>query len=87
MSKTYPTPSFPLKAHHRFLRKVIDVSLPNKVEHRMSEYELINRVFQEAGGSWEEIFLGDIDHISLLKKIVKVAFKKNFFTRRDTWAD
>ena len=76
MSKTYPTPSFPTKAHHRFLRKILDISLSGKIEHRVGEYELINRVFQKAGGSWEAIFLGDTTHIGLLKKIVKVAFKK-----------
>lgn len=85
MSKRYPTPTVPLKAHHRVIRKILDTSFPNKIEHRVGEYELINQVFKKAGGSWEAVFLGDLTQIILLKKILKVAFKKRILTRRDSW--
>ena len=86
MSKKYPTPKVPLRAHYRVMRKILDTTFPNKIEHRVSEYELINRVFKKAGGSWEAVFLGDVNQITLLKKVLKVAFKKHFLTRRDSWA-
>ena len=84
--KNYPTPKSPLRAHHRIIRKILDSVSSKKVEHRKDEYALINRVFKKAGGSWEKVFLGDTRQINLLKKIIKLAVKNKYITKKDSWA-
>tara|TARA_Y100000389_G_C17302476_1_gene433673 strand:- start:117 stop:377 length:261 start_codon:yes stop_codon:yes gene_type:complete len=83
--KNYPTPKSPLHAHHRLIRKILDSVSSKKAEHRRDEYDLINLVFKKSGGSWENIFLGDTRQIDLLKKVIKIAFKKGYITKKDSW--
>lgn len=82
----YPTPKSPLSANDRVIRKLIDSICSKKAEHRKDEYAFIKRVFKRAGGSWRELFLGSPDQINLLKKIIKLAFKRKYITRKDSWA-
>lgn len=82
----YPTPKSPLRAHHRVIRRIIDSVTSKKAEHRKDEYAFVNRIFKKAGGSWEAVFMGDARQINLLKKIVKLAFKKKYITKKDSWA-
>lgn len=52
----------------------------SKIVNQMSEGKtvtdkdcaLVRNVFRKAGGSWERIVLGDVDHIRLLKETIKV---------------
>ena len=76
-------PLKPVRADYRILKKILDSSY--KVVHLPEEYDLIIAVFGRAGGSWEGVFDGDIDAIRLLKKVVKVAYKREYRTRASTW--
>jgi hypothetical protein len=78
-------PLKPSRADYRLIRKILDSSFSGKVLHTERGYDLIVRVFQRAGGSWEKLFLGSSNDISLLKRILKVAFKKGYLPRAPDW--
>lgn len=78
-------PLKPSRADYRLIRKILDSSFSGKVLHTERGYDLIVRVFQRAGGSWEKLFLGSSNDISLLKKILKVAFKKGYLPKAPDW--
>lgn len=78
-------PVIPFRADYRIIRKLIDSSY--KVVHLPEEYDLIVSVFGRAGGSWEALFRGDIDQIRLLKKVIKVAYRKNHLTKAPSWTE
>ena len=78
-------PKTPLRADHRFLRKLISVTLGGKVEHVPSEYDRVSEVFGKAGGSWRRVFEGSPKDIGLLKQILKVALAKGYLTKKQTW--
>lgn len=78
-------PLKPSRADYRLIRKILDSSFSGKVLHTERGYDLIVRVFQRAGGSWEKLFLGSSNDISLLKKILKVAFKGGYLPRAPDW--
>jgi len=81
-----PDPKVPVRADHRFIRKMISLSLDNKVREIPSEFSRLSRVFSKAGGSWERVHLGSIRDIELLKKVIKVAYKRGFLTKKEKWA-
>lgn len=78
-------PLKPSRADYRLIRKILDSSFPGKVLHTEDSYELLVRVFQKAGGSWEKLFLGSSDDMSLLKTVLKVAFKKGHLPKAPDW--
>ena len=78
-------PLKPSRADYRLIRKILDSSFPGKVLHTEDSYELLVRVFQKAGGSWEKLFLGSSDDMSLLKKVLKVAFKEGHLPKAPDW--
>lgn len=79
-------PQVPSRADHRFLHKVVSITLGDKVEYLPSEFDRLTRVFSQAGGSWERIFRGGSPQdISLLKKVIKAAYKHGFLTKREEW--
>lgn len=78
-------PKVPIKADHRFIQKVISITLRGKVEYRPSEFDRISRVFYRMGGSWERLFNGSPEDISRLKKIIKLAYKGGFLTKKEPW--
>ena len=78
-------PLVPSRADHRFVKKLLSTTYGSKVEHRMDECDLVCRVFLKAGGSWERLFLGSYEQISLLKKILRVAYKKGYLTQVPEW--
>ena len=80
-------PKTPVRADHRYIHKVIQTILGGKVLEIPSEFSRVSRVFSKAGGSWERIFDGSIDDISLLKKVIKVAFKKGYLTKKEPWME
>lgn len=75
----------PARADFRFIQKVMQALLGGKVEQVPKEFDLVSRVFVKAGGSWEKIFLGSPDNISLLKRIIKLAYKKRKLTKKYQW--
>ena len=75
----------PLRADHRFLKKVVNITLAGKVEHRPQEFTMISRSFMELGGSWERVFRGSPQDVMFLKKVVKRAFELGLLTKKETW--
>lgn len=80
-----PDPRVPVRADHRYIRKMISVNLDGKVMEIPSEFSKISRVFSKAGGSWERIYNGSVKDIELLRKILKVAYKRGFLTPLEKW--
>lgn len=74
--------SDPMRADHRLLRRLYSSTVGGKVEEVPSELDMIGRVFGKLGGSWERAFHGAPRDISLLKKIIRKAFKKGMLTKR-----
>lgn len=78
MSSSKMDPLWPTKASHRFIKKIIGTAFKGKVEETGDSFDLLSRVFTRAGGSWRGIFKGGSSRdIDLLKKVIRVAIKKN----------
>ena len=73
-------PRKPIRADHRMIKDILGKQ-SGDVQHVHREYEIIAKVFEKAGGSWERIFRGSPDDIVLLKKLCKVAVTKGFITK------
>lgn len=80
-----PDPRIPVRGDHRFIRKMISLNLPGKVLEKPSEFSRISRVFSKAGGSWVRIYQGSPQDIELLKRILKMAYKKGYLTKKEPW--
>lgn len=80
------TPQTPVRADHRYLMKLVNLTLEDKVVPMASEFDLVSRVFCQAGGSWQRVFRGSPDDIGLLKKVLKLAFKHGFLTKKEKWS-
>ena len=79
-------PQSPVRADHRFIFKVVGITLGSKVEYLPSEFSRVSRVFSQMGGSWERVFRGGSpSDVNLLKKVVKAAFKHGFLTKKEKW--
>jgi len=78
-------PRFPLRADHRFIKKLVVSTLEGKVEYVPEEFDRISEVFVKAGGSWQRVFMGSPSDIWKLKEVLKVAFKKGFMTKKHKW--
>ena len=79
-------PQSPIRADHRFIHKVVGIVLGDKVEYRPSEFDRVSRVFSQSGGSWERIFRGGSPRdVNLMKKVIKLAFKHGFLTKKEKW--
>ena len=79
------SPISPIKASHRFIERCVKIVCGDKVQHIPAEFDLINSMYLKLGGSWEKIFKGDPDSVVLLKKIIKVLYKKNKLTKKMEW--
>ena len=76
-------PKIPLRADHRFLKKLISSTLGGKVEQVPEEYDMLTRAFARAGGSWERIFQGGSPaDVILLSRLIKRAFAKGLLTKK-----
>jgi hypothetical protein len=78
-------PKEPVRADHRFLKKVIDGTFSKEMEQVPEDFDKISRWFSKVGGSWERIFLGSPRDVVLLKKVIKVALKNNLLTKKQSW--
>ena len=83
VAKIYPLK--PSRADYRLIRKLLDSAYSGLVLHTEQAYDLILRVFQRAGGSWERLFMGSSRDVGLLKKIIRVAFKKDYLPKAPQW--
>lgn len=79
------TPQTPVRADHRYLMKLVSLTLKDEVVPLASEFDLLSRVFCQAGGSWERVFRGSPEDIALLKRVLKLAFKHGFLTKKEPW--
>ena len=76
----------PNRADYRLIKKIMSASLGGKVEYVPAEFDRITVVFAKAGGSWQRLFQGGSPQdLSLLKEIIKVAFKKGYVTKKYQW--
>lgn len=80
-----PTPTWPVRADHRFLLKLAKITLKEGIEPKPSEFDRISRVFSKAGGSWKRVFHGSSEDINLMKKVLKVALKHGYLTKKEDW--
>ena len=78
-------PRSPLRADHRFIKRLMQSTLSGKVEHVPAEFDRISRAFGLLGGSWERIFRGSPGDIDLLKRILKRAFTNKMLTESFKW--
>ncbi len=79
------SPKKPVRADHRFIKKLLGVMMEGDVEHIPSELSEVSRVFLGYGGSWERVFQGSIDDIVKLKKVITYAFEKGHLTKTEDW--
>ena len=79
------TPTWPVRADHRFMLKIANMVLSGKIHPRAREFDRLSRVFSKAGGSWERMFNGSSDDVDLLKTVMKVAFKQGYLTKKEKW--
>jgi len=79
------TPTTPVRADHRFIRKLVSIAYGGKVEYRPRELDRISQIFRKAGGSWERIFRGAPKDVDLLKRVISTAYKKGFLTKKQPW--
>jgi len=80
-----PDPQSPVRADHRFIKRVMSSLLGGKVEDVPEEFNLISRVFSKAGGSWQRLFNGSPDDIGLIKRIVRRANNIGKLTKHYEW--
>lgn len=79
------SPYTPVRSDHRMIRKVIGTMYGTKMVTKPSEYDQVSRVFVKAGGSWEKLFRGSPDDLQLLHKVIKIAVKKGYLTKKEPW--
>lgn len=73
------------RADYRFLYRLLHSAFGKKIQHLPEEYDRILSVFRRSGGSWVSIFNGDPDHVKLLKRVVRVAYKNKHVSRVVEW--
>ena len=84
MSQKAIMPADPSQADHRMIQYVLKNFFSDKACRSIpKEYDRVSQVFRNAGGSWEKLFMGSVDHINLLQKVVKVAIKNGFISKRE----
>jgi len=80
------SPTVPLKGCHRLMKALVGSAFGDKgVAPRPEEFDKISVVFQKAGGSWERLFTGSIDDMTLLRKTLQVAIEKGMVTKKPKW--
>lgn len=78
-------PRVPLRADHRFLKKLVDTGLDG-ADPTPAEFNRVSWVFSKLGGSWERIFRGSLPDVQLLKRVLKVALKHKFLSKKESWS-
>lgn len=78
-------PKTPVRADHRYIMRLCASTLGGKVEHVPSEFDRLGRVFRRVGGSWVRLFRGSPEDVVLLKRVLRVAFKRGFLTKKQDW--
>jgi len=77
-------PKDPSRADHRFIRYQLKEFLGSKpIHHNPAEYDRVALAFARAGGSWERLFRGSTQDVVLLRRLLKLAIKKGFISKRE----
>jgi hypothetical protein len=56
-----------------------------KLDPTPEELDQAAKVFRLAGGSWERLYHGSTDDLTLLRRTIKVAVKKGVFSEAQKW--
>lgn len=76
----------PIRADFLFMKEVLSASFSkSSVSPTPEELERVSIVFQKAGGSWEKVFKGSVESISLLKKTLKAAIDGKQLSKTQRW--
>ena len=76
-------PDDPTRADHRYIQYQVKNFMNKKpVLEDPDEYKHVSDVFQKAGGSWERLFKGSVRDVVLLRRILKLAIKKGFLSKK-----
>lgn len=78
-------PLVPSRSDFRLLKKLVSALYGGKVEQCPDEFDIISKVFVRAGGSWVRLHTGSFEEMNLLKRVVRVAYKKGHLTRSQGW--
>ena len=80
------SPVTPVRAHHRLMRSIVKTNhKKDGVTPSRNELDRVAAVFEKAGGSWEGLFTGAIDDMSLLRRVIKIAAKNGYFSKAEDW--
>lgn len=80
-------PGDPPRSDHRFIKDQLQTTFSKKHIHPDPEaFDRISRVFAQAGGSWERIFLGSVEDIQLLRRVIKAAIRCKVLQRAPKWS-
>jgi hypothetical protein len=81
------SPKKPVRADHRYIKRVMQTAIDgeDKIAELPEEFSRISRVFSKAGGSWVRIFHGSVPDTVLLRKVIKVAYKRGYLTKIGKW--
>jgi len=71
----------PIRADHRVIRRILTATYGGDLNPKGEEYAKVASVFTKAGGSWQRLFLGSARDLGLLKRVLRVAYKKGHLTK------
>lgn len=74
-----------LQADHILIKRLMKIQAKKgkKVDPKKKDFDKVSKTFSRLGGSWEKIFKGDTQQMTLLKKIIKVGIEKELFTKKE----
>ena len=76
----------PIRADYRIMKDILTTSFGQAgVSPTPKDLDLVSKVFLRAGGSWEQVFLGSVKDVALLKKTLKAAIDGKHMTLSPVW--
>jgi len=76
----------PSRADHRLIQYLLNTFYKkDRPNHDPEEYDKVTNVFSLMGGSWERLFKGSIEDMSLLRKCLKIAVAKGVISKAPKW--
>ena len=79
------SPQVPIRADHRFIKKLMTSVMSGKVSNRPEEFDRVSKQFAVLGGSWVRLFHGSPKDFNILKQVIKVFYKKGLLTKNPKW--